>query len=299
MQRTILVAAAVMAAILVVPPIGAAPMYRLVGWNDLGMHCMDGDYSIYAILPPYNTIHAQLMDANGRLVRSTSGITVTYQAIADPTGSINTSSAKKSNFWQYVKPIFGASPAPDVGLTGNSMPGVSNKAQPMKFDSTKNWFTADAIPITPFDDKGNKNYYPMMRLIARDSTGALLAQTDIVLPVSDEMSCKTFHGSGSGPAAQPKAGWAWNPVAERDYKLNILRLHDDRQSGLGAYVSALKAMGYNPAGLSATAAGGHPILCGSCHSSNALGTSGQPGAPALTSAIHGYHAHVIDPATNE
>ena len=40
----------------------------LVGWNDLGMHCMDADYSVMAILPPYNTIHAQLMDSNGNLV---------------------------------------------------------------------------------------------------------------------------------------------------------------------------------------------------------------------------------------
>ena len=30
----------------------ASQRYILLGWNDLGMHCMDGDYSIYAILPP-------------------------------------------------------------------------------------------------------------------------------------------------------------------------------------------------------------------------------------------------------
>ena len=52
----------------------------------------------------------------------------------------------------------------------------------------------------------------MMRLIARDADGALLASTDVVLPVSDEMDCRACHASGSGAAAQPAAGW----VNDRD-----------------------------------------------------------------------------------
>src|SRR5205085_10685886 len=73
----------------------AVGSYTIVGWNDIGMHCMDGDYSVYAILPPYNTIHAQLIDPSGKLVKSDAGITVTYQAIADSTDSINTTSVGK------------------------------------------------------------------------------------------------------------------------------------------------------------------------------------------------------------
>ena len=46
-------------------PAGAAG-YTVVGWNNLGMHCMDGDYSVFSLLPPYNTIHAQLIDQQGR-----------------------------------------------------------------------------------------------------------------------------------------------------------------------------------------------------------------------------------------
>jgi len=62
--------------------------YTLLAWNDLGMHCMDGmDFSVFAILPPYNTLHAQLKDKSGRLVSS--GVTLTYEAVADSTGSIN------------------------------------------------------------------------------------------------------------------------------------------------------------------------------------------------------------------
>src|SRR6185436_16944738 len=38
-----------------------------------------------------------------------------------------------------------------------------------------------------------------------------------------------------------------------------------------------------------------PVLCASCHASEALGTGGQPGVKPLTQAIHGRHANVLDP----
>ena len=185
--------------------------YTLVGWNDLGMHCMDADYSVFSILPPYNTIHAQLINPSGNLVTNPSGFTVTYEAVADPAGSINISSVSKTNFWEWVTQLFGASPAPDEGLAGSSMPGSVNTPQPMHFDSEFVWFTGEGIPITPYDDAGRKNYYPMMRLVARNSGGDILATTRIVLPVSDEMTCSSCHSSGSGPAARPSGGWVEQP----------------------------------------------------------------------------------------
>ena len=101
--------------------------WTIVAWNDLGMHCVDGnDYSVFSILPPYNNIHAQVVDNNGKLVKSSTGLTITYQAVADSTGSINRTSASKTNFWQYVKPLFGVTLNPDVGLAGNAMPGTAN-----------------------------------------------------------------------------------------------------------------------------------------------------------------------------
>lgn len=44
---------------------GTTGRYTLVAWNDLGMHCVDGsDYSIFSILPPFNNLHAQLVDTS-------------------------------------------------------------------------------------------------------------------------------------------------------------------------------------------------------------------------------------------
>src|SRR5689334_23494011 len=80
--------------------------FTVVGWNNLGMHCMDSDYSIFSILPPYNTIHAQLFDPTGQRITNASGFIITYEAVADPSGSINTTSIGKTDFWQFAMPLF-------------------------------------------------------------------------------------------------------------------------------------------------------------------------------------------------
>ena len=281
----------------------AGPNWTIVGWNNLGMHCMDSDFSVFSILPPYNTIHTQLIDSNGNLVTSDTGITVTYEAIADPDGSINTTSAGKTNFWQYVLPLFGVSLQPDVGLPvpgPNSyvMPGTNNIPQSMTFDTSADWFAAYGIPITPYDDSRNKNSYPLMRVAAKQGATPL-ASTDIVLPVSDEMDCRACHGSSSGPAAMPAAGWVNDADPTRDYRLNILRLHDERQAADPLFQPALTTNHYNTAGLYPTVVtDSTPILCAACHKSEALPGSGLDQIKPLTEAVHGYHAHVIDPVNS-
>src|SRR5882724_3220376 len=94
----------------------------LVGWSETGSHETDGaDLSVYAVAPPYSTIHAQLI-SGGLLVTNPAGVTVTYQAIADPSGSINTTSQGKGNFFQYAESLFRVALHPDQGLAGFAMP---------------------------------------------------------------------------------------------------------------------------------------------------------------------------------
>jgi hypothetical protein len=285
----------------------AAANWTLVGWNNLGMHCMDGDYSVLSLLPPYNTINAQLIDPQGVLVTDPQGqgITVTYEATPDPDGSINTTSQGKTNFWDFVQGLFGSALPVDEGLTGVLMPGAANTPQPMTWDPGSSWFIAEGIPLTPYDDAHNKNTYPLMRLTARDAQHAVLATLDVVLPVSDEMDCKSCHSSTSGPAAMPSGGWVTDPNPQREFRLNILKLHDEKQAADPLFQQALAFYQYDAAGLYATATAATPraILCASCHRSEALPTSGYPPPPAqptiepLTRAIHGHHASVIDPLT--
>jgi hypothetical protein len=273
--------------------------WTVVAWNNLGMHCMDADFSVFSILPPYNTIQAQVVDPAGQLVTDPSGITLTYQSVADPANSINTSSAGKTNFWVYVPWLFTAALPIDVGLLNHNMPGPSNQPQPMVFDPGFNWYVAEGIPITPYDDAGRKNYYPMMKVIAKDAAGAVLASTSIVLPVSDEMDCSSCHASGSNRAAMPANGWVnVTGDTQRDFRLNVLRRHDDGKLGNATYQAALAAKGYLSTGLYATAtaaAGAKPVLCAHCHLSEALPGSGYGSIPPLTAAMHGGHASALDP----
>lgn len=256
--------------------------YLLLAWNDLGMHCMDGkDYSVFSILPPYNNLHAQLIDkTSGGLVSN--GVTLTYESVADSSHSINTYSAGKVNFWQYAEPLFGADAglADDMGLAG--FPMASLAPAEMAWNPTFEWFEAEGIPITPYDDAMQKNYYPMVRVAARDSaTGEVLATADAVLPVSDEMSCRACHASGTDPDAEPVNGWISDGDPEKEWKRNILQLHDDREG----------------TGLAAQALDGTPVLCASCHGSNALPGTGDPAVSKLTAALHATHAGVTDPAS--
>ncbi|MGY6512284.1 hypothetical protein ACXIUH_25425, partial [Vibrio parahaemolyticus] len=79
------------------PHASSAASFRVLAWNNLGMHCMDDDFSVFSLLPPYNTLGAQVT-RDGVLVTDPGSVAVTYQAVADPSGSINTSSANKTNF---------------------------------------------------------------------------------------------------------------------------------------------------------------------------------------------------------
>lgn len=259
---------------------------RLLAWNDLGMHCMDNDTSVFSILPPFNTFHAQLL-IGGHIV--TSGYTVTYEAVADPNGSINSTSAGKTDFWLHVGALFGANPPVDTGLAGFSMPGTANVPQNMPFQSGLNDFLATGVPMTPYDDNMVMNPYPLLKLVARNAAGQVVASTTPVIPVSAEMACTQCHGSGGSPDARPAGGWVYGPAATDD-RLNILKLHDDHHQGSPVFAAAATAVGYSTSGLYVTATtNSTPVLCAACHGSNALSAPGQPGAGAMTSVMHTKH----------
>lgn len=288
----------------IVSPAGTAlgqSNWTVIGWNNLGMHCMDSDYSVFSILPPYNTFHAHVINSSGQLVTNPVGIGVSYHAISDLDGSINRTSVGKTGFWKHMSSFFGVTLPDDTGLPVPGpemfvMPGTNNTHQSMKFEPAMNWFAVYGLPIAPYDDNGKPNQYPMVRLTVTNSAGNTLAMTDIVLPVSDEMDCKLCHASGSGQAAEPVAGWVEETNPGRDYRLNILRLHDEFNKNKAIYKAALATNGFNAAGLYATVTiNQRSILCASCHLSEALPGSGLAGIPPLTEAMHSRHAAVEDP----
>src|SRR5689334_20245256 len=119
-----------LAATLAAPVTLTAQTATILGWNNLGMHCMDSDYSVFSVLPPYNTIEAHLL-INGQLLLNTNGYRLTYEAVPDPSGSLNSTAMGKGNFYTYAEALFGAKLNADAGLAGWSMPGSNNVAQDM------------------------------------------------------------------------------------------------------------------------------------------------------------------------
>ena len=96
------------------PPPGTSTLpWRVLASNDLGMHCADLDYQIFSILPPFNVVHAQVIQTGTATTKpkllSNVDADVYYRATSssvDPAGagSINTTSnlapsGTKSNFW--------------------------------------------------------------------------------------------------------------------------------------------------------------------------------------------------------
>lgn len=261
------------------PPDGApAPAaYRVLAYNDLGMHCYDSDFSIFSILPLFNVVRAQVVRTGtvpALLVSGQAG--VYYQALKDPKGSINTTSRKKTNFWTYAQALFGL-PAPlavDTGLLGARMPGTNNTARRFtKYDAAMHGFAAEGIPITGRDDAGRSNPYSLMSVQARNAAGAVLASLPTVVPASEEMNCLSCHRTGDWAANRPGIAWSKDANLDRQTRKNVLLLHDALN---GTKLTKQQ-----------------PVLCAACHYSRPLDLKGagpQNALPYMSRAMHGFHA---------
>lgn len=240
-----------------VAKVNAAGDYVLLAWNDLGMHCYNRDFTDLAVLPPYNTLWAQVVRVGNPPQVITTGITVTY-VFTD-----NTYSVGKSNFWTYAKKLFGVDLPPNVGLAGKGLAGV--------MDRQGDHFEAVGIPLTEFRDSAPTTPYPyqLATITVRNaSTGAKLAESIVVAPVSTEMHCDYCHSDN---------GEGNEHIATGRVETNILTKHDQEH------------MAQYPITFTGRLMDQRPVLCAKCHSSNALGAPGVRDIPSLSKAMHSKH----------
>jgi hypothetical protein len=233
--------------------IAAGGTYKILAWNDLGMHCYNKDFADLAVLPPYNTLWVQVIKAGNPPTLVTSGITVEY-SYPD-----NTYSVGKTNFWSYSQALFGVALAPNVGLKGKGLSGT--------MDLAVDHFVAEGIPVTEFSDSAPtvSQPYQLATVVVKDSaTGDTLATTQVVTPVSSEMRCDNCHGDNG--EASPE-----NPTGK--VETNILQLHDEEEN--------------------TDLMNSRPVLCATCHGSNALGMAGDPDLPNLSKAMHSKHSDEV------
>ena len=206
-------------------------------------------------------------------------------------------------------------PVTHVPTTLTTKPYVANAPQPFQIFETsypffKNfpfgyvanntkWFSAEGIPIVPFDDVGRENPYPLMRVVARDkSSGNALVSADAVVPISGEANCKGCHlpspygnGYATGrlttptlPSDDPTSKTVPAYISQEwAAQVNILKLHDVMH-GTRLFT------GYN----SSTGLSDNPIVCQSCHYTPALDLAQQgPAAFGMPNTTHETMSRVL------
>jgi hypothetical protein len=346
--------------------------YQLLAANDLGMHCGDLDQRGVSILPPFNTLHAQVLK-KGAIpeVLNHSQVQVVYSAASNPQDPALATpvptTVYKTNFWDtnprtgkpnafdaynshYPPGILSLFPLhPDLGLPVPDLqrlylgdrqlaadqqalpslanppfvtqPYASNVPQPFKLFyesfpffvsfpfgytlSGVDWFSAEGIPVTPFDDLGRYNPFPLMRVQAKAiqgntlgvTPGTVLSSLDTPTPVSGELNCQACHTSamdgGNGLATDnkgfsvatrfddPQFGHVPEAVSiEHAFDLNVLRLHDKKHGTDLQHQT--------------------PVSCQRCHYSPALDLAhvgprgpGNPDANGRDQTRHGSMSRVI------
>jgi hypothetical protein len=166
--------------------------FVVMAWNDLGMHCLNPTYDTAVVLPPYNTIHAQVIRRGDPPQVVTSGLTVQY-AVVNNTYSYGKRSY--GQFWDFMLQLFGVTLAHDTGLNLVDA-GVHNSLSGTMVAKT-GYFSADGIPLTPVDDSNVWNPYQVVQITVKDGSGATVAQTRATIPTSDEINCGKCHGANA------------------------------------------------------------------------------------------------------
>ncbi len=252
-----------------------AAQYVIVAWNNLGMHCYDSDFKDFSVLPPYNTLMAQVIRIGNPPQIVSQGIKVTYEFPDNTYSAGRRGRPDKTNFWLYAQQLFKLSqPLPvNVGLTGKGLAGT--------MDLAGDYFIAEGIPLTEYRDQDavNKKPYPyqLARITVRGVSSTepdpkVLASLDVVAPVSTEFNCANCHCDTCDATTKyplPPTG---------NVKTNILALHDFLNTG--KYATPLMDQ--------------RPVLCADCHADVALGKPGIAGVKSLSNAMHTHHKDLMD-----
>ena len=135
--------------------------FRVFASNDLGMHCGDLDTRISSILPPFNVVHAQVIQRGSEpnILTPADGVEVVYSAASNPTdpilsgvnsagsGPVASSmladgSVYKTNFWDIANEAYDAFYPPGI-LSAFYPPGGSILDLGLPVPNTERLFLGD------------------------------------------------------------------------------------------------------------------------------------------------------------
>ena len=245
----------------------------LVAWSRQGMQHVTDAEPAWTLLPPGSTLRAQLVRRGPGPQAVTEGSTLTWRLDGEPKASAAQPAAVADS---SLTPAGQAATTPAAAPAAKGAEGAQDKASQLsgelKLVEGSTVYEAAGIPVLPYAGKDGFNPYPTVTVEARDASGAVLAVTRCVLPVSTEMGCRNCHGG-----AWKVGGVAGiSPATAAD----VLEVHDR----------------INGTDLAKRARNGATVVCRACHEPGAAAAkpgetpSGKPMPPNMSAAIHGWHA---------
>jgi hypothetical protein len=243
-----------------------------MAYNDLGMHCTCPGAESFLILPPYNSIRAQVFKRGGDPSIVSSGITVAYAMVENTDANLQ-ADPYFANWIAFSPKMFpGFQPVVSGKVKSISGAGLAGN---MTYNSNMRSWEVAGIPAFPVvtgtstdimtDPLGGPNRTPYLtaNITVKNTSGTILASTSTVVPVAFG-GCCTCHislGSANGYPATPFGSFQYMGY-----------LHSGKGTAHKIDFSKLDPDGDGKGG---------PIRCSWCHWDPAMGESVAPGLPAV------------------
>ncbi len=291
--------------------------YALIAWNDLGMHCVCPDPQLMLLLPPWNTVRAQVIDkrtSSPVVTNDDAQLRIEYKVRENSYGDGGAGDLSLDP--QYLAwldtaedhfPGCGINRENPLGLAGNGLTGTFEPREMVGQRTTRYW-VAEGIPAFPprvsenpdFIDTeggGRKAYLHADLTLRHQGTGQVLATTSTTIPVANG-GCCSCHKEVAELRGYVKRG-----ASESD-------VHDRFQAMMVAHAADTGVDPLNDLAQPTYDADGHliatdvPIRCSKCHSDPALGgeaaldptwvlygksAGSVTQISTLSKALHGFH----------
>ena len=235
--------------------------------NDLGMHCTCPGASTFIVLPPFNTLRAQVFERvgeNPKILSDPNDIRVEYSILENSDQALK-GDPYFQNWIQYGPKLFPGfsfvrSDGRIQGLTGATLSG--------EMEAKGGWWEVVGVPAYPIEDPngaqidplGGPNRNPYLTGVVRvfdQATNTLLAETTTTIPVA--------YGGCCGCHLSIAQDYGMQPTPEDSFKVMGM-LH--AQNGSGIDISKIDPDGDGVGG---------PIRCSQCHLDPAMGETQPPG----------------------
>ncbi len=274
-----------------VPPSATQRDLVVIANNDLGMHCAcpGGDY--FLLLPPFNTLRAQVIERGPtpKVLGAADNITVKYNLVQNTDASLKADPYYQSWIKNMPKYGFGEALRPDgriQGLTGSTLSGAMQAMPdegvwevtgvPAFPDVSTNSTDAEKVMTDPLGGPDRNPYITAQVSVFDSTTGDKLAETSTVVPVAFGgcCSCHLELTKNAGMDPTPANSFAlMGSLHERDSGINFAKMDPDGDGVPG------------------------PIRCSVCHLDPAMGETVAPGYPGyptskytFSNVLHRWHS---------